>query len=410
MSPSLFTWTAQRDFAPLALAGGEGAWFWDAEGRRYLDFASVVFSANAGHNHPRILAALRRQLEAGVVAGPAMAPAIREQAAAALARHTPAGLDRFLFTLGGADANEHAVKIAMLATGRTGVLCRARSYHGATFGALSFSDDPRGLPLFPHLPGVVRVRDPYCFRCPWETRPEVCVRECVTEVETAIAAAGPETIACVLMETVPGTNGGYFPPADYYRRLREICDRSGILLILDEVLTGFGRTGRWFACEEYGVVPDMMTLGKGITSGHAPLGAVAVHERLARHFDDHVLSTGLTHTAHPLSLAAALGNVEALEAEGLVERAAILGERLAERLCRLARHPAVADVRSRGLYACLELRPEADALATKRAAFARGLYLAARPPYLFVAPPLVVTAADLEAGLDIVDQALEVRS
>jgi taurine--2-oxoglutarate transaminase len=212
------------------------------------------------------------------------------------------------------------------------------------------------------------------------------------------------------METVPGTNGGYFPPADYYRRLRELCDRSGILLVLDEVLTGFGRTGRWFACEEYGVVPDMMTLGKGITSGHAPLGAVAVHQRLARHFDDQVLATGLTHTAHPLSLAAALGNVEALEAEGLVERAAALGERLAERLRDLARHPRVADVRSRGLYGSIELRPESDALAVKRAALARGLHLAARPPYLFIAPPLVVAAADLEAGLDIVDQVLEVRS
>jgi len=404
---TLFTWTAQRDFAPFPLAGGEGAWFWDASGRRVLDMASVVVNANAGHNHPRILEAMRRQLETLAVAGPWMAPQIRERAGAELARVTPQGLDTILFTLGGADANEHAVKMAMLVTGRRKVVCRDRSYHGATFGALSFSDDERAHPFRPGLPGVVRVKDPYCHRCPWDTTPDVCDRPCASHVEDVIQREGPSTIAAVLMETVPGTNGGYFPPLDYYRRIRDICDRHGILLILDEVLTGFGRTGRWFAIEHYGALPDMMTMGKGITSGHAPLGAVAVNERVARHFDTHELATGLTHTAHPVSLAAMLGNLEAFEEEGLTQRSRVLGEIVAEQLDLMkSQHAAISDARSRGLYGCLELREGVEVKRLKSAALERDVHLLARGRCLFVAPPLVISEKDLRCGLDVVGEVL----
>lgn len=405
---TLFTWTTQKDLSPLALAGGEGAWFWDAEGRRYLDLASVVVSANAGHNHPRILDAMRRQLDDLVVAGPGMATEIRGRLARELANVTPAGLDRFLFTLGGADANEHAVKIARLVTRRHKVICRVNSYHGATFGALSFSDDPRSAPFLPGLPGVIHAKDPYCYRCPWSTSPEVCDRPCISHIEETILAEGPSTIAAVLMETVPGTNGGYFPPPDYYHRLREICDRHDILLILDEVLTGFGRTGRWFAVDHYGCVPDMMTLGKGITSGHAPLGAVALNERVARHFDTNVLMTGLTHTAHPISLAAALGNLEALREEGLVERSRKLGEKLADWLRQVKSHyTMVGDVRSSGLYGCVEFKEGIEVARFKKAAIERSVNLLVRGRCLFVAPPLVISENDLEYGLDLVGKVLE---
>ena len=408
---TLFTWTAQKDFVPFPLAGGEGAWFWDARETRYLDLASVVVNANAGHNHPRILDAMRRQLDQLVVAGPSMDTDVRERAGRELARVTPRGLDRFLFTLGGADANEHAVKMAMLVTGRTKVVCRVNSYHGATFGALSFSDDTRAASFRPGLPGVIRVKDPYCFRCPWDTRPEVCDRPCAGHVEQVIQethhADGADTIAAVLMETVPGTNGGYFPPLDYYRRVREICDRHGILLVLDEVLTGFGRTGRWFAVDHYGAAPDMITMGKGITSGHAPLGAIAVNERVARHFESHELATGLTHTAHPISLAAALGNLEAFEEEGLVERSRVLGEILSERLGLMKKqHPNVADARSMGLYGCLEMADGVDVRRLKAAAFERRVHVLARGRCLFVAPPLVIHERDLSQGLDVVDEIL----
>ncbi len=404
---TLFTWTAQADFSPLALAGGEGAWFWDVEGRRYLDLASVVVSANAGHNHPRILAAMRRQLDQLVVAGPGMATEIRGRVAYDLSKVTPPGLDRFLFTLGGADANEHAIKMARLVTGRQKVLCRLHSYHGATFGALSFSSDPRSAPFLPGLPGVIHAKDPYCYRCPWDTSPEVCDRPCISHIEKIILAENPSTIAAVLMETVPGTNGGYFPPLDYYRELRKICDRYDILLVLDEVLTGFGRTGRWFAINHYDGVPDMLTLGKGITSGHAPLGAVAVNERIARHFDTNTLMTGLTHTAHPVSLAAALGNLEALQQESLVERSRNLGERLADWLKQIkGQHAIVGDVRSAGLYGCIEFKEGVEVVQFKKAAMERGVHLLVRGQCLFIAPPLVISERHLDEGLETVAKIL----
>lgn len=404
---TLFTWTTQRDFVPFPLGGGAGAWFWDQSGDRYLDFASVVVNANAGHNHPRILEAIRNQLGHLAVAGPSMNTAIRQTASAALARVTPQGLDTFLFTLGGADANEHAFKMAMMVTGRRKVICRVHSYHGATFGALSFSDDPRAARFMPGLPDVVRVKDPYCHRCPWSTTPEVCDRPCAAHVEEAIVSADPSTIAAVLMETVPGTNGGYFPPPDYYRRVREICDRHGILLILDEVLTGFGRTGRWFAIDHYGALPDMMTLGKGITSGHAPLGAVAVNTKVARFFEDHELATGLTHTAHPISLAALVGNLEAFEEEGLVERSRVLGESLNERLRLMAKqHAVVRDARSSGLYGCLELDDRIDVKRLKSMAFERHVNILTRGHCLFIAPPLVISEKDLDRGLDVTEEIL----
>ena len=407
---NLYTWTAQHDAEPFPLAGGRGAWFWDTVGRRFLDLASVAVNVNAGHNHPAIIAAMHRQIDTLAVAGPTMSTEVRERAGRELAGVTPRGLDRFLFTLGGADAVEHAVKIALLTTGRSKIVCRARSYHGATLGALSFSDDPRARPFRPGLPGVVRVKDPYCYHCPWDTTPEKCDRPCAAHVEETIRREDPSTIAAVLMETVPGTQAGYIPPPDYYRRVRAICDEHDILLILDEVLTGFGRTGRWFAIEHFDALPDIMAMGKGITSGHAPLGAVAVNDRVARHFDGNELATGMTHTAHPVSLAAALGNLEAFRGEDLVARSRRLGEKLAGWM-RVATqtHPSILDARGLGLYACLELDGRVDARSVKRAAWDRGVHLLARGSYLYVCPPLVIADDDLDRGLSLLDEILHDR-
>ncbi len=404
---TLYTWTTQADVSPIALAGGLGAWFFDAQGRRYLDLASVSVNVNAGHNHPAILAAMRAQIDDLAVAGPAMSTRVRERVGEALAQVTPPGIDRFLFTLGGADAVEHAVKIARLVTGRAGVVCRAHSYHGATLGALSFSDDPRADPFRPGLPGVVRVRDPWCERCPWGTTPEVCARPCIDHVGEVIEAHGPHTIAAVLMETIPGTQAGYLPPRDYYAGIRALCDRHGILLILDEVLTGFGRTGRWFGLDHYDVRADLLALGKGITSGHAPLGAVAMSREVAAHFDHHVLATGMTHTAHPVSLAAAEGNLEALRGEGLVERARAIGAHLAERLARMMHLRGVVRSRGLGLYGSLELEGEARAAALRAAMLRRRIHMLARGPFAYVAPPLVIAQADLDRGLDTLAECLE---
>jgi taurine--2-oxoglutarate transaminase len=353
-----------------------------------------------------------------------MATEIRARYAEALASVVPAGLGKFLFTLGGADANEHAMKIARLATGRPKIVTRYRSYHGATLGALAATGDPRRHPFEPGMPGVVRVLDPFCYRCPFGWTPDICRRPCIDHVEEVIRYEGPESIAAVLVEVVPGTNGAFIPPPEYLPGLRAICDKYGILLIFDEVLTGFGRTGRWFALEHWGAVPDILTMGKAITSGHAPLGAVAVTEKLSRWFEEHVLTTGLTHAAHPISLAAGLGTLAALTEDGLVARAATLGPYLQKRLEETAsRRPIVGDVRSIGLYGVLELVKDratrepyvpwngaADTQAPMkklaRAALDRGVRITTRWNYLFIAPPLCIAEADLAAGLDVVEEAL----
>jgi len=401
---TLFTWTAQEGLDPIEIVSAERAHFTDAKGRRVLDLASLVFNASAAIHHPRIADAIARQAQLLPAAAPAMATAIRGRYGEALASVTPRGLDRFLFTLGGADANEHAIKIARLVTGRPKIVTRMRSYHGATLGALSATGDPRRLPFEPALPGIVRVLDPYCHRCPFGWTPDICARPCIDHVEQAIRDEGPETIGAVLVEPVVGTNGAFWGPPEYLPRLREICDRHGILLIFDEVLTGFGRTGRWFAFERFGVVPDMITMGKAITSGHAPLGAVAVSEPIARHFAKNPLATGLTHTAHPVSLAAGLATLDVIREEGLVERADRLDEVLARKLAEIAaRHPeSVSDVRSLGLYGVIEFKSDSIVKTLGRSALDRGIHVATRWNYVFVAPPLCIEEADLVGGLEIV--------
>jgi taurine--2-oxoglutarate transaminase len=393
-------------------------------GRRFLDLASLDFSASAGLGHPRIVEAIRQQASILAAASPGMATEIRARYAEALAAVVPAGLGKFLFTLGGADANEHAIKIARLATGRPKIVTRYRSYHGATLGALAATGDPRRHPFEPGMSGIVRVLDPYCYRCPFGWTPDVCRRPCIDHVGEVIRYEDPESIAAVLVEVVPGTNGAFVPPPEYLPGLRALCDRYGILLIFDEVLTGFGRTGRWFAFEHWGAAPDILTMGKAITSGHAPLGAVAVSETLARWFDDHVLATGLTHAAHPISLAAGLGTLAAMTEDGLVPRAAALGLSLEKRLCEIAaKHPIVGEARSIGLYGVLELvkdrdtrepyvpwngAPDTQARMKKlaRAALDRGVRLTTRWNYLFIAPPLCIAEADLAHGLDVIEEIL----
>ena len=405
---TLFTWSAQAGLDPLTIVSAERAHFTDGAGRRILDLASLVLNASAAIHHPKIAAAIAKQAATLPAAGPAMATEIRGRYGEALASVVPKGLGKFLFTLGGADANEHAIKIARLVTGRPKIVTRHRSYHGATLGAIAATGDPRRLPFEPVMPGVVRVLDPYCYRCPFGWTPETCRRPCIDHVEEVIRAEGPQTIAAVLVEPVVGTNGAFWGPQEYLPRLREICDRHGIVLIFDEVLTGFGRTGRWFAFERWGTAPDMITMGKAITSGHAPLGAVAVGERIAAHFEKSPLVTGLTHSAHPVSLAAGLATLEVMKEEGLVERADRLDLFLAERLAAIAAaHDVVGDVRSLGLYGVIELRDPGTGDAVKKLAqdaLARGIHLSTRFNYIFIAPPLGIAEDDLAHGLDAVSE------
>jgi taurine--2-oxoglutarate transaminase len=439
------SWSVQSAIDPLPVAAAEGSWFVDADGRRYLDFASQVVNANLGHQHPRVTAAIAAQAGRLCALGPGFASEGRSRLGSLLADVAPGDLTTSFFTNGGADAVENAVKLARWYTGRSKIVARYRSYHGATAGAASLTGDPRRWPAEPGVPGVVRLLDPYPYRCPaghaYDGVPPAPGRPCThaeggfagcpvcsggPHLEEVLRYEGPESVAAVVLETVTGGNGVLVPPDGYLRSIREVCDRYGILLILDEVMAGFGRTGRWFACEHWGVAPDIMVVAKGITSGYVPLGAMVVSARLRDWLRDHEFASGLTSTGNPIACAAGIATIEAMREEGLVERAAVLGEKLGAGLAALAaRHPAIGEVRGLGLLWGVELvrdratrepfvpfaaRGEAAApmARLKEAAMARGLYLMTHDSLVLVAPPLVIGEDELADGLARLDAVLAV--
>ena len=278
----LHSWSVQDAVNPIPVAGGEGRYFWDYDGKRYLDFASQLVNLSLGHQHPKLVAAIKEQAAKVCTIGPPMATEPRSTLARLLAEVTPGDLAMSFFTNGGAEANENAIKLARWYTGRHKVIARYRSYHGATAGAITLTGDPRRWPAEPGIPGVVRMFDPYTYRCP-AGHPDPCpVCTGAPHLEEILQYEGADTVAAVILETVTGTNGVIPPPDGYLQSIREVCDRHGIVLILDEVMAGFGRTGKWFACENWDVVPDILTVAKGINSGYVPLGAMVVNEKLAR--------------------------------------------------------------------------------------------------------------------------------
>ena len=409
--PFFFTWTAQRGARPLSLAGGRGAWFWGEDGERWLDLGSLVYQVNAGHGHRGIVEAVRAQAERLCVGHPRAVYPEKRRLAEELLQVAPPGFGRVFFTLGGAEANENALKIARLVTGRYKVVSRYRSYHGATLGAVTLTGDWRRAPVEPGIAGVAHVLDWDCPSCPFGVRAPDCDHEPLTWIPRVLEEEGD--VGAVVIEVVVGHNGVLLPPPGYLQRVRQACDRHGALLVFDEVLTGFGRTGRWLALEHFGVVPDIVTLGKGLTSGYGPLGAVLVREAIAEHFEERVLAAGLTHYAHPLGVAAALGALRAYREEGLVERAAETGRWLAARLDELQRDSGgrVRQFRSLGLLAGLELQgyetPEAWARLLA-ALEARRLFVPnnARHRMLLLAPPLCIERTELQQGLEGLLQAL----
>src|SRR2546423_6296173 len=305
---SIFSWSAQASVNPIAMTRGEGIYFWDADGKRYIDMNSQLMCVNIGHGDKRVIEAIKRQADELVYAGPGMSSAVRARVGKMLADPTPGDLNRFSFTLGGAEANENAIRIARMVSGRHKIMVRYRSYHGAPAGAISLTGDPRRWANEPGIPGVIRFFDPYKYRSHLYREgdsDEMFTQRCLDEVEEIIQYEGPKTIAAIFIETVTGTNGLIVPPDGYLQGLRDICDRHGIFLICDEVMCGLGRTGRWFAADHWNVVPDMITMAKGLTSAYLPLGAVAVSDRIASYFDKNVFYGGLTYNAHPMSLAAA---------------------------------------------------------------------------------------------------------
>src|SRR5207247_3363312 len=352
----LHSWSVQNQISPLVITGGEGRYFWDADGNRYLDFASQLVNVSIGHQHPKVVAAIKEQADKLTTIGPPMAHEARSELARLLAEVTPGDLTMSFFTNGGAEANENAIKLARWYTGRDKTVARYRSYHGATAGAITLTGDPRRWPAEPGMPGVLRMLDPYTYRCP-AGHPDPCpVCSGGPHLEEILMYEGPQTVAAVILETITGTNGIIVPPDDYLQSIREVCDRHGVLLILDEVMAGWGRSGRWFACEHWDVVPDIITTAKGINSGYVPLGAMTVRDHVYEGIKDKFFAGGLTYSGHPLACAVGVASVEAFREEGVVENAAAMGSYLADELPKLAeRHPSIGEARGLGLFWGLEL-------------------------------------------------------
>jgi taurine---2-oxoglutarate transaminase len=419
---TFFSWSVQGQINPIPVEKAEGIYFWDADGKRYIDFSSQLMNTNIGHQHPKVVKAIQDQAAKLCFVHPGNATEPRGLLGKKLAEITPGNLKKTFFTLGGAEANENAIKIARFYTGRHKILARYRSYHGATHGAIALTGDYRRLAVEPAMPGGVHFLDPFCYRCPFGQKKDSCKRECISHLEEVIRYEGPDKIAAVIMEGVVGSNGLIVPPDDYWPRVREICDKYGILLISDELMSGWGRTGKWFAVDNWNVTPDIITTAKGITSGYVPLGAVIVSEPIAKFFDDKYLYAGLTYNGHALACAAAVATIAVYEEDHLIENAVTAGKHLGEALEGIkARHPSVGDVRYIGLFSALELvanRETKEIFAPPVMAEVgkmlrqNGLFTFIMAntmgSVVFVVPPLCITNEQLDEGLAIVEKALEV--
>jgi taurine--2-oxoglutarate transaminase len=421
-----FSWVPQQVMTnPIVVDRAKGVYFWDVDGTQYIDFSSQLMNVNIGHGHPKVQAAVNAQMEKLPFAYPGTATDIKGRTAAKLAEITPGDLNKVLFTLGGAEAIDNSIKIARQYTGRHKIVTRYRSYHGASMGATTAGGDPRRLANEPGgISGIVRVHDPYAYRCPFGYAPEGNPQAYIDHVIQTIEFEGPENVAAILMESITGSSGLIIPPDGYWQALREYADKNGILLIADEVMSGFGRTGKMFAIEHYGVTPDIMTLAKGLTSGYVPLGAVVVRQHIADHFETNPLVCGLTYSGHPVGCAAALANMEIYEEEKLVERSRVQGEKMAVHLQTMKEtHPSVGDVRSIGLFGvieCVKNRETREPLAPWNAkahqmgAMANvakkirelGMHTFVRWNWVFTVPPLCITDDELAEGFAIIDEAL----
>ena len=422
------SWSAQALISPLPIAGGKGATFWDEEGNQFLDFSSQLVNLNLGHQHPRMIEAIKAQAEKLCTVSPVFANDARSEAARLIASHAPAGLDKVFFTNGGAEAVENAIRLAKVHTGRHKVLSTYRSYHGATAGAIALTGDPRRWASEPSISGVVHFFGPYPYRSVFGSTSgaEECERA-LAHLEQVVTLEGPATIAAVILETVVGTNGVLVPPDGYLAGVRELCDRHGIMMISDEVMVGFGRVGEWFAVDHWGIRPDLITFAKGVNSGYIPLGGVLISEEIAATFAERPFPGGLTYSGHPLACATAVESIRIFTDDDIPARSARLGEDVIRPALEAmaGRHPSVGEVRGLGCFFAIELVRDkstreqlvpfnaagADAAPMNElmsACKARGVWPFAHFNRLHVAPPLVIGEDELLRGLAAIDEALEV--
>jgi taurine--2-oxoglutarate transaminase len=418
----LLPWTVQeREDPVLEFAHGEGVHFFDREGRRYLDFLSQLFNANLGHGNRRVIGSIQKQSEKTCCVSPQMLTEERSELASALAQRAPGDLSACFFVNSGSEADDQAFILARMLTGRPKIFAKYRSYHGTTYGGLGVGGDPRRSAIEPGPHGTVRFFDPYCYRCDFGLKYPDCKIHCLEALARQLELENPATVAAVVVEPVTGAAGGFPLPDGYLPRLRQLCDRHGILLIADEVITGFGRTGAWFGVDHERVVPDMMILAKGLTSGYVPMGAVLLREPLAQVLEKRMLPLGSTYSAHPLACAAALACLREYEERGLIAHAQRMGTLLFERLRELgAKHRRVGDVRGKGLLACLELvldrtshaplvPPNTDSplpMQIRRRAWSEGIHLMARGSLILLAPPLIVQPEQIDEAIMKLDQIL----
>ena len=416
---TLFEWSAQNAVDPIPVSHAKGCYFYTVDGRRFLDFNSQLMAVNIGHGDDRVVNAMYEQAKKLQYVNGFMATEPRARLGAKLAELAPGDIDVFFFTTAGADAVENAVKLARQYTGRLKILARYRSYHGATAAGISLSGEPRRWPNEPGIPGVVHVLDPYHgIQRGWDD-----ADTSLAMIEEVIQLEGPQTIAALIVETVTGTNGILIPPPGYMEGIRRLCDKYNILMIADEVMAGFGRTGRWFAIDHWSVVPDLITMAKGITSGYVPLGAVGMRQKIADHFKDKVFFGGLTYGSHPVACATALATIAVYEEDGLLENTRRMGDLMTSLMHDMSSaHPCVGATRNIGLFGVFELvrsratmeplapfngtSPEMAAL--NKALRANGLYTIVRWNTFFTNPPLCITERELREGFAAIDGALSV--
>jgi taurine--2-oxoglutarate transaminase len=420
---TLFSWSAQAGLDPIAIARGEGIYFFDPDGKRYIDFNSQLMCVNVGHNHPRIIEAIKAQAEKLLFAYPGTATEPRARLGQLLAEMVGPPFSKFFFTNGGADANEAAIRTARLVTGRHKILSRYRSFHGGTHVAMMATGDPRRWPNEPGAPGFVKVMDPVPYRYSFGQSEAEQAENNLAYLAEVIDYENPLSIAAMIIEPVLGTNGILLPPQGYLEGLRALLDKHGILLICDEVMAGFGRTGKMFSHQHGNITPDLMTMAKGLTSAALPLGALAVTDKIAAHFDKNVFWSGLTYSSHPMSLAAAVAALEVLRDEGLVENARKMQDVMARHMAALEdKHPSVATYRAIGLFGAIDLQRNAEGAPISEpyntthpavgkllgALREKGLYTMGRWSTLYCNPPLCINEAQLGEAFAIIDDCLSI--
>lgn len=428
MNYTLTSWSKQRGVKPVVIDKAEGVYLYDIDGKKYIDFSSQLICVNIGHGHPKVASAVAEQMKDVSYVYPGMVTKARGELGKKLARITPGTLSRTFFTLGGAEAVENAIKLARMYTGRHKIVTLYQSYHGATYASSTAGGDPRKLPVdSQQSPNFVHVENPFFYRCPWNSStPEECAEMAAEHMERVIKYEGPNSIAAIMMEGESGSSGCIKYPPGYWKKVKAIAEKYGILIIDDEVMSGFGRTGKWFGIDHHGVEPDILCMAKGITSAYLPLGGIIVKEEIAKAFDDKPLMLGLTYSAHPVTMAAANAVIDIYEEENLVDNAAEMGKYINEKMCSMMeKHPSIGDWRNTGLLGCMELvknrktkepmvrwNAPADEMGVMNKVMAKiaelGMYTMGRWNYIFVAPPLCVTKEQVDEGLDIISEALKI--